>query len=44
MHPAEHDFWICVVVIGTAAIVGFVWLTIAKILDERRTRRILNRK
>lgn len=44
MTPAEHDFWVCIVVIGTAAFLGFLTLFITKILDERRIRRILNRR
>ena len=44
MGSAEYDFWICVICIGSAAIVGFLADTVSQNTDERRTRKILGKR
>lgn len=41
---AERDFWLCIVIIGTGAVIGIVCQIVSIIREERRTRRILTRK
>ena len=44
MHSAEYDFWICVITIGSAAIIGFTAATVSQIMDCRKTEKILRNR
>ena len=44
MHSAEYEFWIIVIFVCASACVGVLSSWVADWIENRRTRRILNRK